>query len=74
MSAPSVWPDGGSVFADLDMCLYDSCLCVFRQLLVFNPAVHWTVSASAILPTDSDIFLLLTRISQGTRTGDQHIA
>ena len=23
-----VWSDGGSVFAELDMCLYDPCLCV----------------------------------------------
>ena len=32
-----VWSDGGSVFAELDMCLYDPCLCVCRQLLAFNP-------------------------------------
>ena len=56
------------------MCPYDSCLCVFRQLLAFNPAVHRTTSASAILPTDSDIFLLLMRISQGSRTRDRQIA
>ena len=34
-----VWPDGGSVFAELDMSLYDPRLCVCRQLLAFNPAV-----------------------------------
>ena len=32
-----VWPDGGSVFAGLDMSLYAP-LC--RQLLAFDPAVH----------------------------------
>ena len=48
--------------------------CVFRQLVAFNPAVHRTASASTILLTDSDIFLLLTRIYQGTRTGDRQIA
>ena len=39
-----VWPDGGSVFAELDMSLYDPCLCVCRQLIAFNPAVHRTAS------------------------------
>ena len=36
-----VWPDGGSVFAGLDMSLYAP-LC--RQLLAFDPAVHRTAS------------------------------
>ena len=53
-----VWPDGGSISAVLYMCLYDSCLCVFRQLLAFNPAVHQTASASVIIPTDSTIMFL----------------
>ena len=73
-----VWPDGGSVFAGLDMSLYAP-LC--HQLLAFDPAVHRTASGegknvfpSAILPTDSDIFLLLLRISQGPRTRDWQIA
>ena len=30
--------------AELDMCLYDPGLCVCRQLLAFNPAVHRTAS------------------------------
>ena len=34
-----VWPDGGSVFAKLDMSLYDPCLWECRQLLAFDPAV-----------------------------------
>ena len=34
-----VWPDGGSVVAELDMSLYDPCLWVCRQLLAFDPAV-----------------------------------
>ena len=34
-----VWPDGGSVFAELDMSLYDPCLWECRQLLAFDPAV-----------------------------------
>ena len=70
-----VWPDGGSVFAELYMYLDDSCLCVFLQLLAFNPAVHRTASASAILfLTFSNIFLLHARISQGTRSGDRQNA
>ena len=39
-----VWPDGGSVFAELDMSRHDPFLCVCRQLLAFNPAVHRTAS------------------------------
>ena len=34
-----VWPDGGRIFAELDMSLYDPCLWVYRQLLVFDPTV-----------------------------------
>ena len=34
-----VWPDGGSVFAELVMSLYDPCLWECRQLLAFDPAV-----------------------------------
>ena len=34
-----VWPDGGSIFVELDMSLYDPCLWVCRQLLAFDPAV-----------------------------------
>ena len=41
-----VWPDGGSVFAELDMSLYDPCLWVCHQLLVFNPAVRHTASGA----------------------------
>ena len=77
----SVWPDGGSVFAELDMSLYDPCLCVCRQLLAFNPGSspnrdrrRRNVFPSAILPTDSHIFLLFIRLSQGTRTRDRQIA
>ena len=29
-----VWPDGGSVFAELDMSLYDPCLWVFELILL----------------------------------------
>ena len=34
-----VWPDGGSVFAELDMSLYDPCQWVCHQLLALDPAV-----------------------------------
>ena len=44
------------------MSLYDPCLCVCRQLLAFNPAVHRTASGEGEM---YDIFLLLW-ISQGT--------
>ena len=34
-----VWPDDGSVFAELDLSLYDPCIGECRQLLAFDPAV-----------------------------------
>ena len=34
-----VWPDGGIIFAELDMSLYDPCLWVCCQLLAFDLAV-----------------------------------
>ena len=34
-----VWPDGGSVFAEFHMSLYDPCRWVCRQLLALDPAV-----------------------------------
>ena len=58
-----VWADGGSVFAELDMCLYDPGLCVYHQLLAFNPAVHQTMGSQASRETcEGDIRLRVTRL------------
>ena len=64
-----VWPDGGSVSSKLDMYLYAP-LC--HHLLSFDSVVSQqhgpgeNVFPSAMFQTDSDILLLLLRISQGT--------
>ena len=58
-----VWPDGGSVFAELDMCLYDPCLCVCRQLLAFNPAVHRTASGKGKMYSLPPYFRLILTFS-----------
>ena len=58
----SVGPAGGSVFAELDMSLYDPCLCVCRQLLAFSPTVHRTTSNEGemyFLPQCFKLFLIL---------------
>ena len=49
-----VWPDGGNVFAELDMSLYDPCLWVCRQLLAFDPAVIRTPPFFRLILTFSD--------------------
>ena len=54
-----VWPDGGSVFAD--MSLYDPCLCVYHQLLAFNPAVHRTASGEGEMYSLPPYFRLIPR-------------
>ena len=58
-----VWPDGGSVFAELDISLYDPCLCVFRQLLAFNPAVHRTASGEGEMYSLPPYFRLILTFS-----------
>ena len=58
-----VWPDGGSVFAELDMCLYDPCRCVCRQLLAFNPAVHRTASGEGEMYSLPPYFRLILTFS-----------
>ena len=54
-----VLPDGGSVFAELDMSLYDQCPCVCRQLLAFDPAVHRTASGEGEMYSLSPYFRLI---------------
>ena len=49
-----VWLDGGSVFAELDISLYDPCLWVYRQLLVFDPTVLRTPPFFRLILTISD--------------------
>ena len=58
-----VWPDGGSVFAELNISLYDPCLCVFRQLLAFNPAVHQTASGEGKMYSLPPYFRLILTFS-----------
>ena len=58
-----VWPDGGSVFAELDMCLYDPCFCVCGQLLAFNPAVHRTTSGEGEMYSLPPYFRLILTFS-----------
>ena len=58
-----VWPDGGSAFAELNISLYDPCLCVFRQLLAFNPAVHRTASGEGEMYSLPPYFRLILTFS-----------
>ena len=53
------WLDGGSV----DMSLYDPCLCVCRQLLAFNPAVHRTASGEGKMYSIPPYFRLILTFS-----------
>ena len=55
----SVWPDGGSVFAELDMSLYAP-LC--RHLLSFAPAVHRTSSGEGEMYSLPPYFRLILTI------------
>ena len=57
------WPAGGNVFAELDISLYDPCLCVCRQLLAFNPAVHRTTSGEGEMYSLPPYFRLILTFS-----------
>ena len=48
-----VWPDGGSVFAELDISLYDPCQWVCHQLLALDPAVLRTPTFFRLILTFS---------------------
>ena len=67
----AVLPDGGSEFARQYMHQdHDRYISMLRQFLSVNPAVH-QIAPLAILPTDANIFLLFTRISQGSEVSDR---
>ena len=58
-----VWPDDKSVVAEVDMSLYDPCLCVCRQLPAFNPAVRRTASGEGEMYSLPPYFRLILTFS-----------
>ena len=58
-----VWPDDESVVAEVDMSLYDLCLCVCRQFLAFNPAVRRTASGEGEMYSLPPFFRLILTFS-----------